>query len=199
MPRRRRVGNVDWEDNSEEIRRAIAKAVKRGLNDIADRIVELAKERVPGQSYNLFRSIQRGTIEETRYGFAFEYGAYAPYAAMVEYGTGMAGEPVGSKYRSPVQGKVIWPKDPPGKRVYGRIYPRYAKVLAWVDPGERRPTTKQGWRDAKKRGVAHFRPWVRGQQAQPFMRPAVDIVRVQESEDILYQALKQYLSPFYRK
>lgn len=34
------------------------------------------------------------------------------------------------------------------------------KVLAWVDKGHIRPSTKYGWKRAKELGIAHFARWV---------------------------------------
>lgn len=41
------------------------------------------------------------------------------------------------------------------------IYAKNKKALAWVDKGHFRPMTKWGWREARKRGIAHYAKSVR--------------------------------------
>lgn len=49
-----------------------------------------------------------------------------------------------------------------------RIYPKRARVLAWVTSGER-PTTAEGWRAARAAGTAVIRPSVRASRPVKYL------------------------------
>lgn len=174
------MDNAKFRDNAPAIKRALRRGIRNATKDVADRIVERAIELCPiskdGGGGNLQRSIDAKKPVTRKDSVECEFGAYAPYAASVEYGTAGMGEPVGSSYNSPT-GATDWPSVPPGKKRYEpyEIRPRRRKALHWKDGNGN---------DVFRKKVIH--PGVR---ARPFMRPAVDLVRHQEAERIISDAV----------
>jgi hypothetical protein len=169
--------NVRIRDNRTILMDAIRRGAVKGIRDSADRIVELAKDRVPVSTGNLERSIQAKPVRSSLTRVSAEFGAYSGYAAAVEFGTAGQGEPFGSAYISPV-GADDWPLIPPGKKRFGpyKIRPRPPRrALRWVD--------NHGVHFARE--VTHP-----GIQSQPYMRPAVDIVRHREAPRILRERIQ---------
>lgn len=182
VPRRR----VRLADNATRIKEAFAQGSMEGVRDAMDRIVELAKERVPVKHGTTQRMISAGPVSRKGKRIQGKFGAYAPNSAALEWGTAGRGEPIGSTYHSPV-GVNDWPRMPPGKRTFAPyiikpIPPR--KFLRWED----------------ERGV-HFRRQVThpGIEASPFMRPAIDIVRVREGPRIIAARIERRLMAVAKK
>lgn len=103
---------VKFRDNRKKIERAILRGLINGIEDLADRICELGAEQVAVKTGNLQRSISSernmgrtikvgddppkfiqvpihlADVDRNKFRIAMKFGAYAPYAAAVEFGTG---------------------------------------------------------------------------------------------------------------
>lgn len=161
--------NPSFIDNRPEFKEAINRAMKKALVDTADEIIEKAQTMAPIDTGNLARSIQKemewDEDEQGAMTFNIELGAYAPYALAVEFGTAGRGEPF---TRRVWPGRGDWPVIPPGKRRYGP-YPIH---------------------NAFGKNITVWHP---GIYPQPYMRPAIDMTRMQDLEKILRRAFKQEL------
>jgi len=139
---------VDPAEFGGRISRITLDALDAAMDDWADRAFLVSQLKVPVDKANLARS---GEVIVKPWDKIVRY--HADYCVFVEYGTGVYGEGEGAQRRP--------------------IRPRNKKVLAWVERGAR-PTTPEGWAEARKEGRAIIAREISGMKPQPFMRPAFD-------------------------
>lgn len=132
----------------EDVMDALRAGMREATEDMADFVVQVAKGFVPvGETGNLSRSIMAKEPVEQRDQVSIMVGAYAEYAAAVEYGSATRGEPMGS---APPAG---WPTPPPGKRWWAKYPIEDAFGI---------------------KGLTVFHP---GIEPKPYMRPSIDMLR----------------------
>ena len=82
--------DFEFEDNSAEAMRLIRSAMLRGLNESAEKTVEIVKDELNSKVYS--KAIDatgelRDSIKVEKQGYDFEIVATAPHAEFVEFGT----------------------------------------------------------------------------------------------------------------
>jgi hypothetical protein len=147
--------NVQFDKNAfKENSQAYLEAIDEGMDDLIDFVADRSTTILDSGMFQGIGNLKRS--QEIEYNWLHKIlWFHAPYAEYVEYGTGIYSEKEGA------------PKEP--------IYPKKAKVLAWVTDGMRPgPDDKEGWREAKREGRAVFAKKVWGMEARPFVRPAME-------------------------
>lgn len=172
--------DVDIRLSRQKIAKALYAAAKKGTGDVADRIVEIAKAKARVKTGTLERSISRDPVYQEGESFVTDVGARkTQYAASVEWGSGERGEPIGSTYIGPF-GTISGEINPPGKKAFGK-YPI-------------RPISKQYLRfTVNGRTVFAKEVWHPGVRARPFLRPAMDSIRMTEARYIWAERIKTEL------
>lgn len=173
--------DIDIRLSRHRLTKALNAAARKGVGDVADRIVEHAKSRVRVKTGTLERSITRYPVEQESGSFTSVFGAFrTTYASAIEWGSGEAGEPLGSTYIGPFGG-IASDAIPPGKTAFKKypIRPKNGEFLRFEVNG---------------RVIFVREVWHPGIRAHPYMRPAVDIVRVVEFLPIMGERIKQELT-----
>lgn len=164
------------DDNSDQALRAIREGIVNGAEDIVDDILDRARRKVPVRTGNLQNSLQRDPPQVTPEQVSILFGAFAPYAAAVAYGSGIYSEHPDA------------PREP--------ITPKNSKALAWTAPGVPRPPSDDGeaWRELVREGKATVVSQVRGQEPQPYLRPSVrEVVGTRRGPRLMARALRESL------
>jgi hypothetical protein len=183
MPNRLNV-----EDHSDEIKDAIRRGIRDAIQDISHRIEELAIRNAPvgdgTGAGNLQRSIYANPVTRTTTGLRSIFGADADYAASQEFGSATKGEPFADRHPMVAPD---WPTVPPGKRTWTKyeITPTNADALRF---NVHEPNTG-GTKTVFAQKVMHP-----GVEPQPFMRPAIDQVRLRDADDIVNENVQARLT-----
>lgn len=148
---------VDVPPGLKDAAQVLGEEMKHALDLSTGQLEEDAKRLVPVRTGNLQRAITSDVISlgGAIRGVVYPNMKPAPYAADVEFGTGLYSEhPQASK---------------------GVIRPKNKKALAFMLNGsDSRPTTAEGWRQAVRDGRAMVVPYIKGMHAHPYMRPTFE-------------------------
>jgi len=133
---------------------SVRQAFDKGMDDFIDFVGERSTAMLDSGIYHGIGNLKRS--QDIIYKFLHKILKYhAPYAAFVEYGTG------------------IFSDHPKATRE--PIRPNKKETLAWVSRGSRPASDDvEGWTMAREQGRAIYAKVVRGMKPRPFLRPAWD-------------------------
>jgi len=151
--------NIEY-DGHKQNRADFLKKLDLGMDDLIDFMFQVSQDLVAVDDATLKKS---GFTVHNYLDKSITYAA--GHSANIEYGTGLFTTRPGA--------------------TKGRIYPKNSKALAWVLEGERPQSgDKEGWRAAIESGRGIIVKSMKGQVAQPYLRPAFDEGTMQASRII---------------